>query len=124
MRQEINAGLNVVENWNSANGFIFYGKSGEISSNSTSDQEVSMLCLHLLQVCVTYVNTLFVQQLFQEENWQDRFRYCSHEISAHNAIHLICIAAKKDFEFLAYRVAMPRHLLRCRNAFSTKCLIL
>jgi TnpA family transposase len=74
MRQEINAGLNVVENWNSANGFIFYGKSGEISSNSTSDQEVSMLCLHLLQVCVTYVNTLFVQQLFQEENWQDRFR--------------------------------------------------
>jgi len=29
LRREIHEGLNVVENWNSANGFIFYGKSGE-----------------------------------------------------------------------------------------------
>lgn len=28
--------------------------------------------------------------------------------------------AKKDDAFFAYRVASPRHLLRCRNAFSTK----
>ncbi len=27
LRREINEGLNVVENWNSANGFIFYGKN-------------------------------------------------------------------------------------------------
>lgn len=74
MRQEINAGLNIVENWNSANDFIFYGKSGEMASNSTHDQEISMLCLHLLQVCVTYVNTLFVQQLFQDESWVKRFK--------------------------------------------------
>ena len=33
LRQQINAGLNVVENWNSANDFVFYGKSGEITSN-------------------------------------------------------------------------------------------
>src|SRR5271156_3163576 len=32
-RREINAGLNVVENWNGAQGFIFFGKSGEIASN-------------------------------------------------------------------------------------------
>ncbi|NOS73155.1 MAG: Tn3 family transposase, partial [Methyloglobulus sp.] len=39
MRQEIHAGLNVVENWNSANGFIFYGDGSEIASNRLEDQE-------------------------------------------------------------------------------------
>jgi len=33
LRREIHEGLNVVENWNSANEFIFYGKSGEVASN-------------------------------------------------------------------------------------------
>ncbi len=33
LRREIHEGLNVVENWNSVNGFIFYGKSGEVASN-------------------------------------------------------------------------------------------
>jgi hypothetical protein len=33
LRREIHDGLNVVENWNSANSFIFYGKGGEISTN-------------------------------------------------------------------------------------------
>ena len=33
LRREIHDGLNVVENWNSANGFIFYGKGSEISTN-------------------------------------------------------------------------------------------
>lgn len=32
LRREIHEGLNVVENWNSANSFIFYGKGGEIST--------------------------------------------------------------------------------------------
>ena len=48
MRIEIHEGLNVVENWNSANSFIFYGKSGEISTNRIEDQELSVLSLHLL----------------------------------------------------------------------------
>ncbi|CUX68375.1 hypothetical protein AGR5A_pb0018 [Agrobacterium genomosp. 5 str. CFBP 6626] len=26
-------GLNVVENWNSANGFVFVGKGGEMATN-------------------------------------------------------------------------------------------
>ena len=47
-------------------------------------------------------------------------RYCSHEILAHRAIHLIWTAARNDFECLAYLVAMPRPLFRCRNAFSTR----
>jgi TnpA family transposase len=48
IRREVNEGLNVVENWNSANGFIFYGKSGEIATNRLDDQELSVLSLHLL----------------------------------------------------------------------------
>lgn len=48
IRQEIQEGLNVVENWNSANSFIFYGKSGEFATNRMAVQELSMLCLHLL----------------------------------------------------------------------------
>ena len=38
MRREIQEGLNVVENWNSANGFIFYGKQGEIAVNQLAEQ--------------------------------------------------------------------------------------
>jgi TnpA family transposase len=70
LRQQINAGLNVVENWNSANEFVFYGKSGEITSNNRDDQEISMLCLHLLQNCISYINTLLIEELLQDSGWQ------------------------------------------------------
>ena len=39
-------------------------------------------------------------------------RYCSHEIAAHNAIHLICTAARNEVPFLTYLVAMPLHRFR------------
>jgi len=39
----------VVENWNSANDFMFFGKGGEIATNRFEDQELAMLSLHLLQ---------------------------------------------------------------------------
>ena len=42
LRREIHAALNVIENWNSANSFIFYGKSGEIATNRLDEQEVSI----------------------------------------------------------------------------------
>jgi TnpA family transposase len=42
LRREIHEGLNVVESWNSANGFIFFGKGGEVASNRLDDQEVSV----------------------------------------------------------------------------------
>jgi TnpA family transposase len=71
-RQEIHAGLNVVENWNSANGFIFYGDGSEIASNRLEDQELSILSLHLLQICLVYVNTLMIQQLLKESIWHGR----------------------------------------------------
>lgn len=72
LRREIHEGLNVVENWNSANGFIFFGRGGEVSSNRRDDQELSLLSLHLLQVSLVYINTLMVQQTLKTKNWQNR----------------------------------------------------
>jgi TnpA family transposase len=71
LRIEIHAGLNVVENWNSANSFIFYGKGGEISTNRIEDQELSVLCLHLLQNCLVYVNTLMIQNVLSQRKWYE-----------------------------------------------------
>ena len=72
LRREIHEGLNVVENWHSANSFIFYGKSGEIASNRFEDQEVTMLCLHLLQIALVFINTLFIQDVLADPAWQKR----------------------------------------------------
>ncbi len=68
-RREINEGLNVVENWNSANGFVFFGKGGEISTNRIADQEVSAHALHLLQASMVYVNTRMVQSILAKPEW-------------------------------------------------------
>jgi TnpA family transposase len=72
LRREINDGLNVVENWNSANAFIFYGKGGEVATNRLEEQELSVLSLHLLQICLVYVNTLMIQSVLGEQTWSDR----------------------------------------------------
>ncbi|EHY1015555.1 Tn3 family transposase [Vibrio vulnificus] len=37
LRKEIREGLNVVENWNSANSFIFYSKADEVATNRLAD---------------------------------------------------------------------------------------
>jgi TnpA family transposase len=71
LRREINEGLNVVENWNSANSFIFYGKGGEVATNRLEDQELAVLSLHLLQICLVYVNTLMFQQVLSEPAWRN-----------------------------------------------------
>ena len=72
LRREIHEGLQVVENWNSVNGFIYFARGGEIASNRVDDQEVAMLCLHLLQICLVYVNTLMIQQVLKEPEWRNR----------------------------------------------------
>jgi TnpA family transposase len=72
IRREIQAGLNVIENWNSTNGFIFYGKSGELATNKREDQQMAILSLHLLQICMVYINTLMLQQVLGEEAWRQR----------------------------------------------------
>ncbi len=74
LRQEIHEGLNVVENWNSANGFIFYGKGGELATNNRADQELGLLALHLVQNCLVYINTLMLQEVLREPGWLDRMK--------------------------------------------------
>ena len=72
LRREIHEGLNVVENWNSANGFVFFGKGGEIATNRVDGQEVSALALHLLQASLVYVNTRMLQTVLVEPKWAGR----------------------------------------------------
>jgi TnpA family transposase len=72
IRIEIYEGLNVVESWNSANNFIFYGNRGEISSNDVDAQEIAILSMHLLQACLVYINTLMVQEVLNEPQWYAR----------------------------------------------------
>ncbi len=72
LRREIHEGLNVVENWNSANGFVFFGNGGEIATNRIDDQEISVLALHLLQSCLVYVNTRMLQTVLSEQAWAAR----------------------------------------------------
>lgn len=64
----------MVENWNSANGFIWYGKGGEIAVNDRDDQEVAILSLHLLQISLVYINTLLVQKVLAEEQWLSKMQ--------------------------------------------------
>jgi len=72
LRREINEGLNVVENWNSANDFILFGKRSEIASNRKGDQEMTILALHLLQNSLVYINTLMIQQVLADNDWKNR----------------------------------------------------
>ena len=73
LRIEVNEGLNVVERLNSVMDFIFYGKLGQIATNNIEDQELSVLCLHLLQVCMVYINTLIIQSILSGSHWQNKF---------------------------------------------------
>ena len=72
LRREIHAGLNVVETWNGTNDFIFFGEGGELTTNRQEDQEMGLLCLHLLQSSLVFINTLMIQRIFQEPGWVER----------------------------------------------------
>lgn len=69
LRREINEGLNMVESWNSVNDFIFYGKGGELNTNSPENQELGLLSLHLLQSSLVYINTLMIQDVLSERDF-------------------------------------------------------
>ena len=45
----------MIENWNGANSFIFYGRSSEFATNRLDEQELAALSLHLLQICLVYI---------------------------------------------------------------------
>lgn len=72
VRQEVQGGLQAVENWNSANGVVFYGKEGDLAGPDKEHQEVSMLALHLLQAALVHINTLLVQRVLSEPAWRER----------------------------------------------------
>jgi TnpA family transposase len=69
LRREIHEGLNVVERWNGVNDFIFYGNNSKLRSNNPSESELSMLCLHLLQLSMTLINTIMIQKILDESGW-------------------------------------------------------
>jgi hypothetical protein len=72
LRREVNEGLNVVEQWNSANDFIFFARRGEMVSNRREDHEISMLALHLLQNSMVYINALMLQQVLAQPQWSEK----------------------------------------------------
>nr|WP_311766968.1 Tn3 family transposase [Streptomyces rhizosphaericus] len=72
LRREIHGGLQVVENWNSANTVLHYGKDGALTGPDKEHAETSMLALHLLQSALVHVNTLLVQQVLAEPTWASR----------------------------------------------------
>src|SRR5262249_46773477 len=81
LRREINDGLQVVENWNSANDFIFFAKGGEFAPNRFEVQELVMLSLHLVQIALVYINTLMIQQVLADQAWLDRMVVSCDDLS-------------------------------------------
>ena len=71
LQREITEGLNVVEAFNGANSVIYYGKGGEIASNRQDEQEMTVLCLRILQAALVYVNTLMLQHVLAEPDWTE-----------------------------------------------------
>ncbi|MGH3098411.1 MAG: Tn3 family transposase [Streptosporangiales bacterium] len=82
LRREIHEGLQVVENWNSANTDLFYGKDGVLTGSDRENQEVSMLALHLLQSALVFINTLLVQSILKDPEWADQLTHADRRASS------------------------------------------
>jgi TnpA family transposase len=72
IQYEVEEGLNVVERWNGVNDFICYGKHGIFTTNSREQQEISALCLQLLQNCLMLINTILVEQTIERHELMER----------------------------------------------------
>jgi TnpA family transposase len=72
LQREVNSGLNIVEGWHGVNDVIFFGKSGELTSNRRDQQELAVLSLHLLQAALVYINTLMIQDILADPAWAAR----------------------------------------------------
>ena len=60
---------NIVENWNSAIDFICYGGKAEIQTNDPDIQELTVLCLHLLQNALVLVNTVMLERVLYDNGY-------------------------------------------------------
>jgi TnpA family transposase len=72
LRREIQGGLNVVENWHSANQFIAFGRDGQFPTFNNDEVELRALSLHLLQNSMIYINTMMLQHLLNQPRWSER----------------------------------------------------
>jgi hypothetical protein len=68
LQSEINESLNVVESWNCANS-VNFGKGGDIATNRRDEQELSVLCLRVLQAASSVSTPLMVQEVLADEEW-------------------------------------------------------
>jgi len=71
LRRQIHGGLQVVEQWNSANTVIFYGKDATLTGADREHTETSMLALHLLQSALVHINTLLIQAVLEVPEFHD-----------------------------------------------------
>lgn len=78
VQREVNDGLDMMESWNGANDIIHFGKRGDISSNRRDGQELEIVCLHILQAALVYINTLMIQDVLSELEWADALTDADH----------------------------------------------
>jgi TnpA family transposase len=64
--RELQREINVAESWNAGNSIIYFGKGGDIPANRRDEQELSVLCLQVLQAAVVYLNTLMIQDVLDD----------------------------------------------------------
>ncbi|ACZ83258.1 Tn3 family transposase [Streptosporangium roseum] len=72
LRREVNSGLQVAENRNSANDKIFYGREGVLSGADHEHAEVSMLALRLLRSSPVFINTQLLQAVLRAPAWANK----------------------------------------------------
>jgi len=72
LQQEVGGGLNVVESWNGGQDVLFFGNGGDIASNNPAEQQLSVVCLRILQSALVYINTLMIQEILQRHGWKER----------------------------------------------------
>jgi TnpA family transposase len=48
---------------------LCYGKGGDIATNRREEQEMTMLCLRILQAALVNVNTLMLQDVLADPDW-------------------------------------------------------